>query len=39
MTHVSAECRTRPPWVAALKRFEQPDTRKAALQIADTLLP
>jgi len=39
MSHVSAECRTRPPWVAALKRFEQPDTRKAALQIADTLLP
>jgi acyl-lipid omega-6 desaturase (Delta-12 desaturase) len=25
--------------VAALKRFEQPDSRKAALQIADTLFP
>ena len=28
MTYISAESRSRPPWVAALKRFEQPDTRK-----------
>jgi acyl-lipid omega-6 desaturase (Delta-12 desaturase) len=39
MFHISTEGRNRPPWVAALKRFEQPDTRKAALQIADTLIP
>jgi len=30
---------SRPSWVVALKRFEQPDTRKAALQVTDTLVP
>jgi acyl-lipid omega-6 desaturase (Delta-12 desaturase) len=39
MAHISDECKNRPPWVASLKRFEQPDTRKALLQIADTLTP
>jgi acyl-lipid omega-6 desaturase (Delta-12 desaturase) len=36
---VQEETGLRQAWILALRRFEQPSARKAAVQLADTLLP